>query len=128
MFKALTRLHNYGFSVRTYHNFYNGEFVPSKGTSFYDVYNPVTQELIARSPQSTEEEFNAIVANAKEAFTTWSRVPLLSTGFVIQLVRGTCSTSLPSSAGTTKSWLPLSPKSTERLLLTPWAMCSVDLK
>ena len=83
MFKALTRLHNYGFSVRTYHNFYNGEFVPSKGTRFYDVYNPVTQELIARSPQSTEEEFNAIVANAKEAFTTWSRVPILSIDFVI---------------------------------------------
>ena len=63
MFKALTRLQQSSFSVRTYHNFYNGEFVPSKATRFYDVRSPVTQELIARSPQSTEEEFNAIVAN-----------------------------------------------------------------
>ena len=83
MFKALTRLQQSSFSVRTYHNFYNGEFVPSKATRFYEVRNPVTQELIARSPQSTEEEFNAIVANAKEAFTTWSKVPLLSMSYPI---------------------------------------------
>ena len=66
-------------ALRTYENFYDGKFVPSKSTTFFEVYNPVTQEHVARSPQSTEEEFNAIVACAKETFKTWSRVPLLST-------------------------------------------------
>ncbi len=50
---ALIRLQRYSFAVRTYSNFYNGEFVPSKSKHFYDVFNPVTQELIARAPQST---------------------------------------------------------------------------
>ncbi len=43
MMKALTRLQHQCFAVRTYHNFYGGEFVPSKATHFYDVRNPVTQ-------------------------------------------------------------------------------------
>jgi malonate-semialdehyde dehydrogenase (acetylating)/methylmalonate-semialdehyde dehydrogenase len=80
---SLIRLQRYSFAVRTYSNFYGGEFVPSKATKFFEVYNPVTQEHIARSPQSTEEEFNAVVASAKEAFPAWSRVPLLSTNFAI---------------------------------------------
>ena len=42
------------------------------------MYNPVTQQHVARSPQSSEEEFNAVVASAKEAFKTWSKVPLLT--------------------------------------------------
>jgi hypothetical protein len=106
MMKSLIRLQHYSFAVRTYHNFYGGEFVPSKATKFYDVYNPVTQELIARSPQSTEEEFNTIIANAKEAFTTWSRVPLLSKSFPTQPASGTCSTWPHWSAETTRK-LPL---------------------
>ena len=51
--------------ARVYSNFVGGEFVPSKGTKFFEVYNPVTQEHVARSPQSTQEEFNHIVAVAK---------------------------------------------------------------
>jgi len=50
----LINLQNYQFA-RIYSNFYNGQFVPSKSTKFYDVFNPVTQELVAKSPQSTEE-------------------------------------------------------------------------
>lgn len=50
---TLIRLQRYSFAVRNYHNFYNGEFVASRGTQFYDHFNPVTQELVARSPQST---------------------------------------------------------------------------
>jgi malonate-semialdehyde dehydrogenase (acetylating)/methylmalonate-semialdehyde dehydrogenase len=63
--QTLIRLQRYSFAVRTYYNFYGGQFVPSKATKFYEVYNPVTQEHIARSPQSSEEEFNAVIASAK---------------------------------------------------------------
>jgi malonate-semialdehyde dehydrogenase (acetylating)/methylmalonate-semialdehyde dehydrogenase len=75
---ALTKFQRYNFT-KIYGNFFNGEFVQSKATKFYDIKNPVTQELVAQAPQSTPEEFNQIVANAKEAFKTWSRVPLMST-------------------------------------------------
>ena len=63
--KLLSSIQKYAFAVRTYSNFYGGQFVPSKATTFYEHYNPVTQEHVARSPQSTQEEFNAIVASAK---------------------------------------------------------------
>jgi malonate-semialdehyde dehydrogenase (acetylating)/methylmalonate-semialdehyde dehydrogenase len=75
---ALTKFQRYNFT-KIYGNFFNGEFVQSKATKFYDIKNPVTQELVAKAPQSTPEEFNQIVATAKEAFKTWSRVPLMST-------------------------------------------------
>lgn len=63
--KLLSSIQKYAFAVRTYSNFYGGQFVPSKATTFYEHYNPVTQEHVARSPQSTQEEFDAIVASAK---------------------------------------------------------------
>ena len=63
--QLLSRMGRFSFaSPRVYENFYDGKFVASKGTQFYEVYNPVTQEHIARSPQSTEEEFNTIIASA----------------------------------------------------------------
>ena len=104
--QALTRLQRFCFAQRVYSNFFDGQFVPSKSTKYYEVYNPVTQEHIARSPQSTEEEFNAVVASAKHAYTTWSRTPLLSMSCPNQPVRDTCSISLLSFAETTKN-LPL---------------------
>lgn len=92
--QLLGKLQRFSFGApRVYDNFYDGKFVPSKGTSHFEVYNPVTQQHIARSPQSTEEEFNDVVASAKLAFTTWSKVPLLSTPLSTQPARDTCSTS-----------------------------------
>ena len=64
---GFNKLQRYAFS-QTIQNFINGEFVDSKATKFYDVRNPVTQELIGKTPQSTKEEFDYAVAKAKEAF------------------------------------------------------------
>ena len=77
---GLAKLQRYHFT-RVYGNFVNGEFVDSKASKFYEIRNPVTQDVVAKSPQSTPEEFNHIVATAKEAFKTWSKVPLMSTYF-----------------------------------------------
>lgn len=79
---GLARIQRYNF-VRVYGNFIDGDFVPSKATKFYEHRNPVTQEVVAKAPQSTTEEFNHAVANAKQAFETWSRVPLLSKYYLI---------------------------------------------
>ena len=54
----------------------NGEFVESKTTEWRDVVNPATQEVIARVPMATQEELDAAVAAAKEAFKTWRYTPI----------------------------------------------------
>ena len=74
---GLTKFQRY-FFAKNVANYINGEYVQSKANKFYDVRNPVTQELLGKTPQSTEEEFNYTVAKAKEAFKTWSKVPLTS--------------------------------------------------
>lgn len=51
---GLARIQRYNF-VRVYGNFIDGDFVPSKATKFYEHRNPVTQEVVAKAPQSTTE-------------------------------------------------------------------------
>lgn len=52
-------------------NFINGKFVESSATEFYDVHNPATQEVVTRTPLSTDEELKAAVASAQKAFPEW---------------------------------------------------------
>lgn len=54
----------------------NGEFVESKTEQWRNVVNPATQEVLAKVPFATKEEIEAAVASAKEAFTTWRKVPI----------------------------------------------------
>ncbi len=54
----------------------NGEFIESKTDQWRDVVNPATQEVLARVPFATQDEINAAVANAKEAFKTWRKTPI----------------------------------------------------
>eukprot|EP00008_Paramoeba_atlantica_P007863 CAMPEP_0201490704 /NCGR_PEP_ID=MMETSP0151_2-20130828/27111_1 /ASSEMBLY_ACC=CAM_ASM_000257 /TAXON_ID=200890 /ORGANISM="Paramoeba atlantica, Strain 621/1 / CCAP 1560/9" /LENGTH=528 /DNA_ID=CAMNT_0047876765 /DNA_START=30 /DNA_END=1616 /DNA_ORIENTATION=+ len=51
--------------------FINGKFVESKADSFFDVHNPATQEVVARTPLSTQEEMTAASDAAAAAFKTW---------------------------------------------------------
>lgn len=54
----------------------NGEFVDSKTEQWIDLTDPATQQVIAKVPQTTENEINAAVAAAKEAFQTWRKTPI----------------------------------------------------
>ncbi len=54
----------------------NGQFVESKTTEWRDVVNPATQQVLARVPFATQDEINAAVASAKEAFKTWKKTPI----------------------------------------------------
>ena len=51
----------------------NGKNVQSQSQQWCDVVNPATQETVARVPLSTQDELEAAVAAAKEAFKTWRR-------------------------------------------------------
>ncbi|QEY62708.1 CoA-acylating methylmalonate-semialdehyde dehydrogenase [Metapseudomonas lalkuanensis] len=54
----------------------NGEFVESRTQQWRDVVNPATQEVLARVPFATQDEMNAAVAAAQEAFKTWRKTPI----------------------------------------------------
>lgn len=54
----------------------NGQFIESKTNEWHDVLNPATQEVLARVPFATQDELDAAVAAASEAFKTWRKVPL----------------------------------------------------
>ncbi|WP_227430496.1 CoA-acylating methylmalonate-semialdehyde dehydrogenase [Psychrobacter sp. I-STPA6b] len=54
----------------------NGEFIDSKTSQWLDLTDPATQEVIAKVPQTTQDEINEAVAAAKEAFKTWRKTPI----------------------------------------------------
>ena len=57
--------------------FLDNKFVDSKTGSWIDLYDPATNNLVTRVPQSTYEELNAAVESAKKAFPAWKATSLL---------------------------------------------------
>src|SRR5271170_5168272 len=53
------------------HNFLDNEFVPSKASTWIDLFDPATNNLVTRVPQSTDEELKAAVDSAEKAFPAW---------------------------------------------------------
>jgi betaine-aldehyde dehydrogenase len=54
--------------VRTYQMYVNGEWVESKSSKTFPVYDPATEEVIAHVPDSNADDVNRAVAAAKTAF------------------------------------------------------------
>ena len=54
----------------------NGQFVDSNTNEWIDITDPATQEVIAKVPQTTDDEINQAVAAAKTAFQTWRKTPI----------------------------------------------------
>ncbi|RDX67901.1 Methylmalonate-semialdehyde dehydrogenase [acylating], mitochondrial, partial [Mucuna pruriens] len=57
-------------------NLIGGSFVDSKSSTFIDVINPATQEVVSQVPLSTTEEFKAAVSAARNAFPSWRNTPI----------------------------------------------------
>jgi acyl-CoA reductase-like NAD-dependent aldehyde dehydrogenase len=61
---------------RVFKNFINGEWVESRSGSAYENRNPAnTDELIGMFASSTDEDVNAAVDAAREAYKSWRLVP-----------------------------------------------------
>lgn len=58
-------------------NFLNNKFVESKASTWIDLHDPATNNLVTRVPQSTNEELQAAVESAKQAFPAWRATSLL---------------------------------------------------
>ena len=56
-------------------NYINGEWRESSDSEFFDVVNPATDELLAKTPLSTTGEVNEAAEVASAAFTEWRRTP-----------------------------------------------------
>ncbi|SLJ84415.1 CoA-acylating methylmalonate-semialdehyde dehydrogenase [Psychrobacter sp. DAB_AL43B] len=54
----------------------NGQFTKSSTNEWIDITDPATQEIIAKVPQTTDDEINQAVAAAKAAFQTWRKTPI----------------------------------------------------
>lgn len=57
--------------------FVGGEYRESKTDKYYDVYNPSTGELTGKVPCCTKEEVEEVISIAKEAYQSWSKVPVI---------------------------------------------------
>ncbi|WP_350557608.1 CoA-acylating methylmalonate-semialdehyde dehydrogenase [Psychrobacter sp. CAL346-MNA-CIBAN-0220] len=54
----------------------NGQFTKSATNEWIDITDPATQEVIAKVPQTTNDEINQAVAAAQTAFQTWRKTPI----------------------------------------------------
>src|SRR5947208_1350555 len=62
--------------TKTYHNFINGRWAPSRSDEWLENRNPAdTRDVIGRFPHSTEADIDDAVAAAKAAFDGWRRTP-----------------------------------------------------
>jgi malonate-semialdehyde dehydrogenase (acetylating)/methylmalonate-semialdehyde dehydrogenase len=59
-------------------NFIDNEFVPSKATTWIDLHDPATNNLVTRVPQSTDEELRAAVESAQKAFPEWRATSVIA--------------------------------------------------
>src|SRR5271157_3497002 len=56
-------------------NYINGGWRHPSSTEFFDVTNPATSELLARTPMSSPADVDAAVQAAADAFPAWRRTP-----------------------------------------------------
>ncbi|KAF9892013.1 hypothetical protein FE257_002977 [Aspergillus nanangensis] len=59
-------------------NFLNNEFVTSKASTWIDLHDPATNNLVTRVPQSTDEELRAAVESAEKAFPEWRATSVIA--------------------------------------------------
>lgn len=59
-------------------NFIDNKFTSSSADQWIDLYDPATNNLVTRIPQSTDAEMRAAVESAQKAFQSWRHTSLLS--------------------------------------------------
>ena len=60
------------------HNFLDNKFVPSKASTWINLHDPATNNLVTRVPQSTTEELQAAVKSAEKAFPSWRATSIIA--------------------------------------------------
>ncbi len=86
--------------VRTYQMYINGEWVDSKSSKTFPVYDPSTEEVIAQVPDGNSEDVNRAVAAAKAAFEdgSWGQTTAQERGRVLFRLADKVRQNLPALA------------------------------
>jgi len=58
--------------------FVDNQFVPSQTSQWIELFDPATNNLVTRIPQSTDAEMKAAVDSAEKAFPAWKATSLLA--------------------------------------------------
>lgn len=66
----------------------NGKWQDSSTNKYMEIYDPSAGHVIAQTPCCTEEEVNLAIQSAKEAYTSWSRTPVMKRAEVLYRFRG----------------------------------------
>jgi acyl-CoA reductase-like NAD-dependent aldehyde dehydrogenase len=53
-----------------------GRSVPPQDEGAFDVFNPATEELIARAPECSSQQLEQAVISARQAFLAWATAPI----------------------------------------------------
>ncbi|EXJ79564.1 methylmalonate-semialdehyde dehydrogenase (acylating) [Capronia epimyces CBS 606.96] len=59
-------------------NFIDNQFVPSNATTWIDLHDPATNNLVTRVPQTTDAELKAAVESAEKAFPKWRATSIMT--------------------------------------------------
>ncbi len=73
--------------INTLPYFTNNEFFTSKTEKYTEVYNPSTGEVAAKAPCCTVDEIETVIQNAKTAFESWSKVPVIKRSQILFKIR-----------------------------------------
>jgi acyl-CoA reductase-like NAD-dependent aldehyde dehydrogenase len=74
---TLSKEHWLDAETGVYMNYVKGAFVnASSPNTYHSVFNPATNELIGKVPETSDTEFDAIVGTAQAAYEDWRTVPV----------------------------------------------------
>ncbi|OAX77965.1 methylmalonate-semialdehyde dehydrogenase (acylating) [Emergomyces africanus] len=59
-------------------NFIDNKFLPSSASTWIDLHDPATNNLVTRVPQSTDAELRAAVESAQRAFPAWRATSIMA--------------------------------------------------
>ncbi|XP_022899968.1 probable methylmalonate-semialdehyde/malonate-semialdehyde dehydrogenase [acylating], mitochondrial [Onthophagus taurus] len=71
-------LRNYSNVAPTTKLFIDGGFRDSKATNWIDLYDPATNNLVTKVPQSTQAEMEEAVESSKKAYHSWRQTSVLT--------------------------------------------------
>uniref|UniRef100_A0A1Y1MJT6 Probable methylmalonate-semialdehyde/malonate-semialdehyde dehydrogenase [acylating], mitochondrial n=1 Tax=Photinus pyralis TaxID=7054 RepID=A0A1Y1MJT6_PHOPY len=75
---VLNFVRSYSKSATSTKLFIDGKFQDSQTTQWIDVYDPATNNVVTRVPQSTKAEMDAALESSKNAYKTWKNTTILT--------------------------------------------------
>lgn len=58
-------------------SFYNNQMIKSESTTWFDIHDPATNQVISKVPQSTAKELDDAIDSAEKAFHVWKNYSII---------------------------------------------------